>query len=102
MTERVLNENSSITREILVETICKIFGDCDTFLDKIEFEIINRFELFVSNGDSVGSGDVLLLDTFTGLFIKWYKLTHIGRDIDTNIKTKEELEKFLIELLMTY
>ena len=91
----------NITREILVETICKIFGDAELFLDKIEFEIINRFELFVSNGDSLGSGDVLLLDTMTGLYIKWYKLTHIGRDIDTNIKSKEELEMFLTELLMT-
>lgn len=91
----------SITREILVDTICEIFGDTDLFLDKIEFEIINRFELFVSNGDSLGSGDVLLLDTKTGLYIKWYKLTHIGRDIDTNIKSKEELETFLTELLMT-
>ena len=91
----------SITREILVETICKIFGDTELFLDKIEFEIINRFELFVSNGDSLDSGDVLLLDTMTGLYIKWYKLTHIGRDIDTNIKSKEELETFLTELLMT-
>ena len=91
----------NITREILVETICKIFGDTELFLDKIEFEIINRFELFVSNGDSLGSGDVLLLDTETGLYIKWYKLTHIGRDIDTNIKSEKELEKFLTELLMT-
>lgn len=91
----------SITREILVETICKIFGDTERFLDKIEFEIINRFELFVTNGDSLGNGDVLLLDTTTGLFVKWYKLTHIGRDLDTNIKSKEELEMFLTELLMT-
>lgn len=91
----------SITRELLVETICKIFGDTELFLDKIEFEIINRFELFVSNGDSLGSGDVLLLDTETGLYIRWYKLTHIGRDIYTNIESKEELETFLTELLMT-
>ena len=92
---------TTITREMLVETVCKIFGDCDTFLDKIEFEIINRFELYVSNGDSVGSGDVLLLDTETGLFIKWYKLTHIGRDLYTNIENKKQLEIFLTELLMT-
>lgn len=92
---------TNITREILVETICNIFGDCETFLDKIEFEIINRFELFVSNGDSVGSGDVLLLDTATGLYIRWYKLTHIGRDLYTNIKSEKQLQVFLIELLMT-
>ena len=92
---------TTITREMLVETVCKIFGDCETFLDKIEFEVINRFELFVSNGDSVGSGDVLLLDTETGLYIRWYKLTHIGRDLYTNIENKKQLEKFLIELLMT-
>lgn len=91
----------SITREILVETVCKIFGDTETFLDKIEFEIINRFELFVSSGDSLGSGDVLLLDTTTGLYIKWYKLTHIGRDINTNIESIKDLEIFLTELLMT-
>lgn len=92
---------TAITREILVETICEIFGDCETFLDKIEFEIINRFELFVSNGDSTGSGDVLLLDTETGLFIRWYKLTHIGRDLFTNINNREQLQMFLTVLLMT-
>lgn len=92
---------TTITREMLVETVCKIFGDCETFLDKIEFEVINRFELFVSNGDSVGSGDVLLLDTETGLYIRWYKLTHIGRDLYTNIGDKKQLEIFLTELLMT-
>lgn len=92
---------TTITRELLVETVCKIFGDCDTFLDKIEFEIINRFELFVSNGDSTGSGDVLLLDTETGLYIRWYKLTHIGRDLYTNIENKKQLEMFLTELIMT-
>lgn len=92
---------TNITREMLVETVCKIFGDCETFLDKIEFEVINRFELFVSNGDSTGSGDVLLLDTETGLYIRWYKLTHIGRDLNTNIENKKQLEIFLTELLMT-
>lgn len=79
----------------------KYLGGCETFLDKIEFEIINRFELFVSDGDSSGSGDVLLLDTETGLFIRWYKLTHIGRDLYTNIGNEKQLEIFLTELLMT-
>ena len=92
---------TTITREMLVETVCKVFGDCETFLDKIEFEVINRFELFVSNGDSTGSGDVLLLDTESGLYIRWYKLTHIGRDLYTNIENKKQLEIFLTELLMT-
>ena len=91
----------NITREVLIETICKIFGNCDTFLNKIEFDIINRFELYVLNGESTGSGDVLLLDTKSGLFIRWYKLTHIGRDLYTNISNKNQLEKFLTELLNT-
>lgn len=92
---------TTITREMLVETVCKVFGDCETFLDKIEFEVINRFELYVSSAAYCYSGGVLLLDTETGLYIRWYKLTHIGRDLYTNIENKKQLEIFLTELLMT-
>ena len=85
---------NKITRDILCEKIKNIFGDYDTFLDLIEFGESVRFELFVSNGDSVGSGDILLLDLETGYFLRWYKLTHIGRDLFTNMSI-HEIDVFL-------
>jgi hypothetical protein len=89
----------NITRDLLCEKIKNVFGDYDTFLDLIEFGDSNRFELFVSNGDCVGSGNVLLLDLETGYFLRWYKLTHIGRDLYTNM-TIDELDAFLNDAIM--
>lgn len=41
---------------------------------------------------------VLIYDTVDDLYITWYKLTHIGRDIATNIPDVETLEHFIYEL----
>lgn len=91
---------NEITRYLLCEKIKNVFGDYDTFFNLIEFGESSRFELFVSNGDSVGSGDVLLLDLETNHFIKWYKLTHIGRDLYTNMSICE-LDTFLNDVIRT-
>ena len=88
----------SITREDLTHAIKNVYGrnDLTAFLDDVEFGgPTKRFSVFCTLGESVGSGDILILDNETNNFISWYKLTHIGRDLHTNINSINDLEEFI-------
>lgn len=92
----------SVTRDDLFNIVERVYGrirmeDCyDIFLNDVELGgPTKRFSVFCTLGESVGSGDVLILDNETNNFISWYKLTHIGRDLHTNIKGKFDLVNFV-------
>lgn len=92
----------SVTREDLNHVVEKIYGrnyniTCyAAFLDDVELGgPTKRFSVFCTIGESVGNGDVLILDNETYNFISWYKLSHIGRDLHTNINRIFDLEEFI-------
>ena len=92
--EIVINNDSEvISRDELCNEIKRIFGDCDKFLDIIEEDIPYGYHFFKYDGD-----EIYIIDTRKCKFINWYKLTHIGRDLHTDMKSKEELIKFLEDL----
>lgn len=84
-----------ITREDLCKVVKEVYGDIDKFLDDVESGCIRRFSIFCTINESVGNGDILILDTETHQYISWYKLSHLGRDLHTNIPFKIAAYEFI-------
>lgn len=84
-----------ITREDLCKVVEEVYGDIDKFLDDVESGCVRRFSIFCTINESVGNGDILILDNETKEYLSWYKLSHLGRDIHTNIGIVSFLEDFI-------
>jgi len=84
-----------ITREVLCKIVEEVYGDIGKFLDDVESGCVRRFSIFCTINESVGNGDILILDNETKFYISWYKLSHLGRDIHTNIIGVSFLEDFI-------
>ena len=84
-----------ITREDLCDVAQAIYGDIDKFLDDVEEGYTRQFSVFCTINESPGNGDVLILDNETHQYISWYKLSHIGRDLHTNIPFKIAAYEFI-------
>lgn len=92
-----------IDRDALCEAVTRIFGSEEKFLDIIEEDIPYGYHFFKYDGGEIYIVDTrkcktIEIDTRKCKFINWYKLTHIGRDLHTDMKSKEELIKFLEDL----
>lgn len=84
-----------ITRDDLCEVVKDIYGDIDKFLDDVEEDCTIRFNVFCTINECPGNGDILILDNETRQYISWYKLSHIGRDLHTNIPFKIAAYEFI-------
>lgn len=82
-----------ISRAELCEAVKRIFGSEEKFLDIIEEDLPYGYHYFKYDGE-----DVYIIDHFHNRYINWYKLTHVGRDFHTDMKTKEEVIDFLQNL----
>lgn len=82
-----------ISRSALCEAIKRIFGSEEKFLDIIEEDIPYGYHYYKYEGE-----DIYIIDHFHNRYINWYKLTHVGRDFHTDMKTKEEVIDFLQNL----
>lgn len=90
-------------REELCSSVKAIFKSYDAFLDIVEDGgPITRFETLCTINESPSNSMTYIIDTETGFFIGWYKLTHIGRSLSTNIKNLNDLNEFLINYLVEY
>ena len=86
-----------ITREDLCNIVKEVYNDnTDKFLDDVENGCTGRFSVFCTINENSGTGDILILDNETNNFISWYKLTHLGRDIHSNITESSVLKEFII------
>ena len=86
---------NSITREQFSEAVENIFGvRLEKFLDVIELSKNNNDWIIQYYNETV-----LLYDTNSDLFVSWYKLTHIGRAIVSNIDSVETLYVFLNQFM---
>ena len=72
-----------------------IFGNVDNFFDIIERGVVG-FD-YLQNPSDGCSGEIYIVDRATKQYVNWYKLTHIGRDFNTNM-TDEEIVNFLEKL----
>ena len=84
-----------LTREDLCKVVTEVYGDIDKFLDDVESGCVRRFSIFCTINESVGNGDILMLDNETKFYISWYKLSHLGRDLHTNIIGYSFLKDFI-------
>lgn len=84
-----------LTREDLCKVVKEVYGDIDKFLDDVEEDSVYKYSVFCSINESPCNGDVLILDNDTNRFISWYKLSHLGRDLHTNINSEVELFEFI-------
>lgn len=87
-----------ITRYELCITIQDIYGNnaYDKFLDHIEDGgPVTKFETLSTINESPSNAMTYILDVETHEYIGWYKLSHIGRDLHTNIETVENLKRFI-------
>lgn len=90
-------------REELCSSVKAIFKSYDTFLDIIEDGgPVTRFETLCTINESPCNAMTYIIDTETGFFIGWYKLSHIGRSLSTNIKNLNDLNEFLVNYLFEY
>lgn len=82
-----------ISRPALCEAIKRIFGSEEKFLDIIEEDIPYGYHYYKYDGE-----EIYIIDRYHNKYINWYKLTHVGRDFHTDMKTKEEVIAFLQRL----
>ncbi len=84
-----------ITRKDLCDTIQAIYSNMDSFLVDVEANMSPGFEVFCSIKGNPGDSDILIMDTTNGLYICWYKLYHVGRDMKSNIPDLNRLRIFI-------
>lgn len=82
-----------INRDELCEAVDRIFGSEEKFLDIIEENIPYGYHYYKYDGE-----EIYIIDRYHNKYINWYKLTHVGRDFHTDMKTKEEVIDFLQRL----
>lgn len=82
-----------ISRATLCEVIKRIFGSVEKFLDIIEEDLPYGYHYYKYDGE-----EIYIIDRYHNKYINWYKLTHVGRDFHTDMKTKEEVIDFLQRL----
>lgn len=85
-------KEEEFSREKFVEEIKKIFGNLDIFLDIVEEDDISNYDMIKDDDE------IYIIDTYNCQYIHWYKLTHVGRDFHTDIKTWDGIVEFLIRL----
>ena len=85
----------AITREDFCKAVKEVYESTEKFLDDIENDCIYRFDIFKNIDETLYNGDVLILDHETNKFVSWYKFTHLGRDLHTNIETEKEIKEFI-------
>lgn len=82
-----------ISRDELCEAVDRIFGSEEKFLDIIEEDLPYDYHYYKYEGE-----EIYIIDRYHNKYINWYKLTHLGRDFHTDMKTKEEIIDFLQNL----
>ncbi len=82
----------NFSREKFVEEIEKIFGTLDIFLDIVEDGGVGGYDMIKDNDE------IYIIDENNCQYIHWYKLTHVGRDFHSDIKTWDGIVEFLKRL----
>ena len=84
-----------ITREDLCTTVKAIYETPEEFIQDVEKNNSDGFEVFCSIAENPADSDILILNYVTGQFVGWYKLWHVGRDIRSNIQNSQDLTNFI-------
>lgn len=85
----------SITREDFFSAVKASYETPEDFIQDVKRNNSEGFEVFCSIAQNPEDSDILILHYGTGKFLGWYKLEHIGRAIESNIQSPDELVKFI-------
>lgn len=87
---------TEITRELFVNAYSEVLSKeyYEKLLDSVEACENKNGWIMQYHNDTV-----LIYDTATDEYISWYKITHIGRSLNTNINTVYDLKAFLRRIL---
>lgn len=88
-----------ITREDIYTAIASVYGgNYELFFDDFEStdEITFKEYNFIcaTSNDSGFDGECIIIDTRSHLYLNWYKKSHIGRCLRTNISDTDTLNRF--------
>lgn len=88
-----------ITREDVCTAISAAYnGNYELFFDDFENtdEITFKEYNFIcaTSNDSGFNGECIIIDTCSHLYLNWYKESHIGRHLRTNIPDTDALDLF--------
>lgn len=90
--------NKKDLRDLFCNSVTQIFGDSITFLDFLEDEKYStKYDCYLDY-----DGENYIINRATGEYINWYKLSHIGRDINISTSSPYKnipkwIEDFLVE-----
>lgn len=85
-------ENTPDLRDKFADDAIAVFSSAEAFLDFIEDrKYSSRYDAFLDY-----NSETYIIDRETGKYINWYKASHIGRDIHTNVEP-DKIAEFLRE-----
>lgn len=90
--------NKKDLRDLFNNAVTKVFGDSTVFLNFIENEEYStKYDCYLDY-----DGENYIINRATGEYINWYKLNHIGRDINISTSSMYKdipkwIEEFLVE-----
>lgn len=85
-----------ITRVELGKVVSDAYANPEQFFEDVQYGDVDSFSIFSSIDDDIADANVLILDSETSLFISWYKLQHLGRDLHSNIPDTDTLRDFIM------
>ena len=84
-------ENTPGLRDKFADGIATVFFSFNAFLDFIDGKYSPRYDVFLDYDD-----ETYIINRETGKYVNWYKGSHIGRDIHTNVEP-DKIVEFLRE-----
>lgn len=78
------------------QEVILVFGSVETFLNIVEDGSFGHFNI-IRNDE-----EIYIIDRNINCYINWYKLNHIGRDFNTDMKSLGEILNFLLEFKNNY
>ena len=85
-----------ITRVELGKVVSDAYANPEQFFEDVRYGDVDSFSIFSSIDEAISDANVMILDSETNLFISWYKLQHLGRDLHSNIPDTDTLRDFIM------
>jgi len=78
------------------QEVILVFGSIDTFLNIVEKGSFGHFNIIRDDEE------IYIIDRNMSCYINWYKLNHIDRDFNTDMKSLGEILNFLLDFKNNY
>lgn len=75
-----------MTRDEFTKVIENVFDNLDNFLDIVLYDLPIGYDL------ATADDEIYLVDREGHTYLNWYKPTHVGRDLHTNMTDKQIID----------